>query len=435
MSFPDSFSYHFFPVGQGLFTAGVIGRDHGEPPKYLWVYDCGTSSSGGGVANGIATLKAIAGSRERIDLLVLSHFDHDHISGVCELIKEFEIGTLMLPYMPLEQRLIVAFEEKAEREGRPDQNAYLNPVSFFLEIDGPGIEQILLVGPSGPEGPPLSQRQDGQPFWPEEGSPDLRFEPEKTEDDEDVMALIAHSIPQGCQTRVYFLRRGTALTLQALWEFLPYNDDRDEPISRTFTDKVNKARHALLHGSSATQRKSALKRLKAVYDKEFGDDSENRNSISLHLYSGPIYPTWRDAYLTQHCKVSPRWVVESRLRNADFESPERGHQTYGNRKSSIHYTGDGYLDTPERLESLIGFITPQRIASIGVFQVMHHGSQTNWHPGVADAIRPFYSVFSSDPERKRWRHPHAPVLREFWRYGPEQVDRKRALHVFGQLES
>lgn len=435
MSFPDSFSYHFFPVGQGLFTAGVIGRDLGEPPKYLWVYDCGTSSSGGGVANGIATLKSLARQRERIDLLVLSHFDHDHISGVCRLIEEFEIGTLMLPYMSLDRRLIVSFEERAGTSGPSDPDAYLNPVSFFLGIDGPGIEQILLVGPSGQEGPPLPEERGEQPFWPEEGNPELRFEPEKPEDDEDVTALLAHSIPQGSQTRVYYLRRGTTLTLQALWEFLPYNDDREDPISPMFTHKVNRVRHLLLHGPSGTQRKNALKRLKAVYDKEFGDDSENRNSISLHLYSGPIYPTWRDAFITNHTDHSNRWSVYSHLTCYDFRTPPPGQLTYGSRRSSILYTGDGYLDTLERLHSLIDFMNPRRIASVGVFQVMHHGSEHNWHPGVAAAIHPFYSVFSSDPYRKKWRHPHAPVLRDFWPYGPEQVDKTRGLHVFGSLEA
>lgn len=434
MSLPDRFAFHFLPVGQGLFAAGIIRQRNVSSVDYLWVYDCGTSSSDQLVDDGIQVLNNIARGRKRIDLLVLSHFDHDHISGVCRLIEEFEIGVLMLPYMPLARRLVVAFEEKAGAPGHPDLGAYLNPVNHFLAIDGPGIEQILLVGPSGEEGPPVEEGAGGEPFWPQEGNPKIRFKSDKPDEDE-VMDIIRYPSAHGSQTQVSYLQRGSALNLYAAWEFVPYNDDREQPISPDFVGKVNKVSAYLLHGSSGSKRDNALKRLKAVYDKEFGRDSENRNSISLHLYSGPIYPSWRDAYLERHCKASARWVVDCSLNKYGFESPEQGYQTYGNRKSSILYTGDGYLDTPERLQNLISFMWQQRIASVGVFQVMHHGSETNWHPGVAKAINPFYSVFSSDPERKKWGHPHAAVLRDFWRYGPEQVDKTRSLHVFGQLES
>src|SRR5438105_2163589 len=106
-----SFSYHFYPVGQGLFSSGSIQRDSEQKPRFLWVYDCGSSSGEAFIESGIRGLARSAGDPKRIDLLTLSHFDHDHISGVVRLLREFKIGTLLLPYMPLAQRLILAFEE------------------------------------------------------------------------------------------------------------------------------------------------------------------------------------------------------------------------------------------------------------------------------------------------------------------------------------
>lgn len=64
---------------------------------------------------------------------------------------------------------------------------------------------------------------------------------------------------------------------------------------------------------------------------------------------------------------------------------------------------------------------------------MHHGAEANWHQGVAAAISPLFSVFSSDPERKKWKHPHAPVLRDFWRYGAVQVDKHADFTASGYL--
>lgn len=131
MIFPNKYSYHFYPVGQGLFSTGSIRRHDEEQSRFLWVYDCGTSSSQSLVDRGIAQLEHFAKGRERIDLLVLSHLDHDHISGVVRLLNKFKIGTLMLPYMPLAQRLILAFEEGSGGESDPFTNFYLNPCRVF----------------------------------------------------------------------------------------------------------------------------------------------------------------------------------------------------------------------------------------------------------------------------------------------------------------
>ena len=69
---------------------------------------------------------------------------------------------------------------------------------------------------------------------------------------------------------------------------------------------------------------------------------------------------------------------------------------------------------------------------IGVFQVMHHGAEGNWHPGVARKINPIFSIFSSDPH-KQMKHPHAPVLRDFWSYNPIQVDKQEGATITGWL--
>jgi glyoxylase-like metal-dependent hydrolase (beta-lactamase superfamily II) len=129
MSLPNTFSYHFYPVGQGLFSAGSIRRQDEDSSRFLWVYDCGTSSSQDLEDAGILDLKRFANGRSRVDLLVLSHFDHDHISGVVRLLKEFEVGTLLLPYMPLAQRLVMAFEEGSGGGNDPLTGFYLNPDS------------------------------------------------------------------------------------------------------------------------------------------------------------------------------------------------------------------------------------------------------------------------------------------------------------------
>ena len=93
------------------------------------------------------------------------------------------------------------------------------------------------------------------------------------------------------------------------------------------------------------------------------------------------------------------------------------------------FTGDGYLDSPARLDALVDYLSPQRVAQVGVFQVMHHGARGNWHQGVANRFAPLVSVFSSDPGRGATYHPHSEVLRDFWPYGPAQADKHSSVYI------
>ena len=60
---------------------------NGRRPSFHWVYDCGTNSSPKLIQNAIQKYNQQENDAN-IDLLVLSHFDKDHISGVKELVKK-----------------------------------------------------------------------------------------------------------------------------------------------------------------------------------------------------------------------------------------------------------------------------------------------------------------------------------------------------------
>ena len=437
MSFPDRYSYHFYPVGQGLFSTGSIRR-HGEgKSRFLWVYDCGSSSSQSLLDNGIHRLDHFAGARQRIDLLVLSHFDHDHISGVVRLLEKFKIGTLMLPYMPLAQRLIIAFEEGSGGADDPLTGFYLNPVAFLLAQEGPGIERILFVPPSGNEGPDYPGDIPNPRVPGPEDEPKIDFDLDDRKDTEDLGSLMRADQQGAKNAAVEFLRRGSRIaSASCLWEFIPYNDDPLEPITLEFENKVAEQREALLSASKSDDREKSLKTLKGAYDNYFGAESVERNIISLFLYSGPIYSSWNTCWLTEGRSMSwpgiwhwHRWPFPEMHRWEPLEPPEEPLR----HRCSILYSGDGYVDTNDRLQKLVQYLDESRVRRIGVFQVMHHGAEANWHQGVAAAISPLFSVFSSDPERKKWKHPHAPVLRDFWRYGAVQVDRNADFNAAGYL--
>lgn len=431
MKLPLHFSYHFHPVGQGLFSSGFIHRINERTPTFLWVYDCGTSSSPDLVDSQINVLQSWPEPSRRIDLLTLSHFDHDHISGICKLLGKFEVGTLMLPYMALAQRLGVAFEEGGGVPGATLTPFYLNPVSFLLAQEGARIERILFVPPSGEDGPPFPKQGPDSDGPDGEKDPSLDFPRDKSDRGDEAEPLIKAGKNASNSTLVEFLLPGSSINVRGFhWEFVPYNDDPKDPISAEFVTKVERLREDLLSTAGSDKCQKALTNLKAAYDEQFGAGKVERNVISLFLYSGPVYSNWGDRKLFLSADVWP-------LNLGNYVHPYFFHCRLledGNSRCSLLYSGDGYLDTPKRLKKLTRFLSDSRVEKIGTFQVMHHGAVSNWHQGVAETIRPDFSVFSSDPDREKWWHPHAPVLRDFWPYGAVQVDKSKGFTSSWRLE-
>ena len=77
-------------AGQGLFYIGEIDRSKGE--KFKFIYDCGGNNISGAINQHIT-------KGEVIDMLVISHFDDDHINGLPDLFNKVDkIKKIFIPY-------------------------------------------------------------------------------------------------------------------------------------------------------------------------------------------------------------------------------------------------------------------------------------------------------------------------------------------------
>ena len=83
-----------YPVGQGFFSSQQIS--YGDE-KYTCVYDCGSVSKGGSHLLD-KYVDYLRDTTEVIDLLVISHFDNDHINGIKKLVGKFNINKIVIPY-------------------------------------------------------------------------------------------------------------------------------------------------------------------------------------------------------------------------------------------------------------------------------------------------------------------------------------------------
>ncbi|MGX9417685.1 MBL fold metallo-hydrolase [Vibrio sp. WJH972] len=373
----------FHPVGQGLFSSGKVHDQNGS--EFNFMYDCGTSSKQSLLDDAISSLSGI----NSIDLLVISHFDHDHISGLGRLLKKCHVKTLLMPYIPLPERLFVALANNLDINDS-FMNFYLDPVKFLMSEYNEKITQIVLVSPSQVESDEVKQ--------------EIFEEVEQEDIDEFVIDFNAVGSELDIPNAKH-LKAGGRLVYNKIFEFIPYNDSSGVPkLTKEFIKEVIDERKILLSSSDIKKTQDSLGRIKASYDKLFGNSAFNRNIISLFLFAGSCLKT---KYGNQ--------VIKSN------QNSYYSHTIHG-RKNGILFTGDGYLNTDNRLKNLLQFLGKRRINDLGVFQVMHHGASANWRQGVARTFSPSISVFSSNPEHQSFQHPHAEVVKDFLPYHPVQVD-------------
>lgn len=407
-SWSSELKLDWWAAGQGLFATGMITRTNAQPLS--WVYDCGTSSSQSCLTKSLDAFheRQLSYNSRSIRIAVLSHFDKDHLSGLVDLLDRLPVRTLLLPYIPQWQRMVIALEEGVAATD-PEFEFFLNPSAYIANIADGRIEEIVYVQGTGPDDLPISTEEPDTLDDGGEGGKHLSEEdPLKIEDEEppEIYRADASTFPQ-TSVKVRFLKRGGRLIVPFLWEFVPYNDAALAPnITAAFKSRIEALTNKLLRAPST--RKVTLAKLKAEYEHTF-KTSKKRNLISLFLYSGPVGQR-----------------LNMYLANEAF---------YASRFSQM-YTGDGYLNNNTRFDAFAKFFTPgDRLQRSAFLQVMHHGSESNWQAGLAEALNPIWSIFSSNPDHRSLGHPHAKVLRDFWSYGPVQVDKTRSFHIHGFLKA
>lgn len=416
-----SANYQFMPVGQGLFATGSFGLDGCVQPRFRWVYDCGTASGLHLIESGIEQLKdeipKPQTEKRVLDLVVISHFDADHLNGLKHLLIQFHIKNLMLPFTYLGQRLQYMFSQRPYTS-KADQAYYLDPVETILAIEGVKIDSIILVLPAtgdpvpvqAPPLEPTSPRQFGSLLFEQGFIPnnDLIGNTE-------ISAMRNMTIKNKVSLQV--MSGNSAATYNEIWEFIPYNEPYStSKASVDFLKKVE-AKRQILFSSTSVEKTHAIKSLKKTYDEHFGSSGKDRNIISLFLYSGPV----------NRIDITPSDITCLLVDTAPWEKKECMKDRL---LLSVLYTGDGYINKIRRWNELVHYFGELRMSRIAALQVMHHGARGNWFKGLANLICPALSIFSSDPDRggkPEKSHPHAKVLEDFRSHCPLQADKKNSV--------
>jgi hypothetical protein len=390
---------HQYAVGQGGFHVGHVWREDvvkadsisDFPPEdsFSYVYDCG-SEPRKYVDRAIEELVRQR-RRRSLDILVLSHFDRDHMCGIPRLLhkkKGLQVDTIMLPYVDETERLIAFCQSASASYGILAGSFFKNMSSasrFFSDMVVDPAETLSRFGPRqiifvlDDEDQPPGVEGVRPPDPP--GGRSSRWA---------LLGLNGGFAPQtfGATERTVFVKRAV---IQALddsgcgWRLMPY-------VHRARGATVDYFRFAVeillgwKRGSfvervkDADVRRDLVTHHRSKMSRAYLHCFCNKNLTSLCLYSGPTHPEMAGAI-----QIRPRLV---------------SHECA---KISWIGTGDSDLRSQDAIAAFKQKFQNE-LPYVSTFVLPHHGSLENSDPknfvSAADSW-----VVAAEPIHKNWRHP------------------------------
>lgn len=164
--------FNIHPVGQGLFYSGKI--THNNEVKFRMVFDCG-SKTAGSCEEELEIYRDADFLKEKIiDLLVISHFDADHVNQIGNLLNgNIKVKKLVMPFLTFEERLFLVLRYFSSKSPKIEDDFFikfaLDPLNTINEnLDGDSQVIIIESGPNEPI--------DDDRFRKSENSDSKRFE-------------------------------------------------------------------------------------------------------------------------------------------------------------------------------------------------------------------------------------------------------------------
>lgn len=337
-------------AGQGLFYIGEIDRSKGE--KFKFIYDCGGNNISGAINQHIT-------QGDVIDMLVISHFDDDHINGLPDLFNKVDkIKKIFIPYYrDIEDYLLLM------------AYVYGNGATFD------DVDEIILVNSS-----------------------------KGVEDEQDFNEIRVEDLPGIDRYRLQNTKikeiGNTVLSLEGKWIFKFYNA-RIKVTTNTIISDIDN----LISNNNCKDleellelRPSAAKiGLRTIYSNYCSSKYNNskQNQSSLCLYHAPIKREMDRIHL----------MLDNGVR---FEHNIKIH------RFGTMLTGDISLKTKKKTQNYEDFIKHyiKEVCDTGIFLLPHHGANNNWNSLILCNFICTPIFLNSSGLNNRFKHPGAMVIKE-----------------------
>ena len=389
-------------TGQGFFHTGAISPEWNRESIVLtYAMDCGAVGSQVPVRrelNALATDDSYRLHERRLDVVFLSHFDWDHISGIRQLHTIARPRTYVIPSTSLVERLYLAARTAAHSPAESMPTWYwellTEPRTWIEGLEGgPDVTEVF----GQPEQEEAADRPEAYlPFSelaPESAVPNVLVTPAGRLPSGSYAAAVADSTgTSGSAGRTLWWVLQTYVTPAAHWHLATFEQ---RLVSTVPAYAKRRKRPDVLRWLVD----SHWDELRAAYDAS----SKVRNLTSLCLYSGPA-PT-----------ASPRTTFF----HAAWGSPSNPVPSIAG--PGWLGAGDAALDQDAEADSFVAAFAAV-LHHVGTFAVPHHGARSSWNDILlgafaARSIPAPAAVVGARPGFRGWEHPSLDVVRALGDHG------------------
>ncbi|MGB9858963.1 MAG: MBL fold metallo-hydrolase [Moorellaceae bacterium] len=411
-NFYGCYQFHFHNVGQGLFYTGQI-------ENFIFVYDCG-SRSVTSVKRAIDRwLSTHSYSKLPINVLVISHLDYDHVSGLDYFLERMPVKLVIMPYVSRFERILLALRAN----GVPDWYVSFmeDPVEYIL---GTQKEiRIILVLPSedGDERKKLPKpfRENDFTDWQWEFNEELwrALEPQLEEEKEETRHRWRAWLKSG---RLDFRTHQGSVFPVRDWKFRFFVQKAEYLYLKKFRDCMYnccdtlKLQEILRCIRKRAQLRECYEYITGKKDTE-GNKKRDINSTSLVLYHGPLKGA---TTITLKCTNKNKAICfcyvlycchvpkpDSDCLATLLSGPAPGQLLLGDLDLTKNYS-----DFADHMRS--------ELQSTAVCLLPHHGSKHSWKSALMDdASRCRLWVASVGRNNKRNLHPSPSVIQDILQGG------------------
>jgi hypothetical protein len=350
--------FTFHPIGQGCFYSGNIKVN--DTNLFRFVYDCGSITKGGHLEKAISAYKSSFSTGDKLDLLIISHFDQDHVNGVDKLLNGIRCDKIIIPYYDkIERLLLYAVSDRTDDLYR---QFLADPIGYFDERYD--IGEIIVVGE------PDEGSETIENLVPITPRNKLSLENLKKIIDElkDInlkgTSIVEYPMIYGTtkakKLKVSHLTEPYTLDI-AFWEFVFHLKKIDDPnLVKKFRDDVNTILETDNIAIKDLFDKDSTNSLRKYYKELAGDV----NSTSLVTYHGPLFEVDKIKYI-KNCEM----IKYGGSLRSDFSL---------DKKFGTLLTGDINISSKRSHENIIKHLGSEYFDQIRLFQVPHHGSKYCW---------------------------------------------------------
>jgi hypothetical protein len=385
------------PVGHGFFHTGCITFPQLHQ-SFNYIYDCGANNRSKALKREIEFYSEIKNPTKTIDLLVISHFHHDHYNGLLNLLKKYEIHQVIIPFLePIEKiSLIINMPVKYRKDYI---KLVVDPIGFFQEHTNEKTNVKIIE-----ENPP-------------EDSNDEHLE-------EISRSEITTRLGPSCKLGSKFNSHRNAQEVfidsdnNKIWDFVFYVsqniDEKKVKETRVELENLIKKKFNLsnlndfLKAHEHLNNSKILNDIAGIYKKIWVN---KMNTTSLCMASIPvfclkenffeIFSNKDEYYFYRHIMDCPFYIHRHRRYRYSKYLPRIGWLGLG----------DAELRSEEAYNNILQFYGEKLIYLIRTMSIPHHGSIKNYNTKLISSISPTIAFYTT-PTKTNKDHPSPLVTRD-----------------------